>query len=125
MLDAARARVLAAARQAHGIVVRLDDGGRIRPRDLIEPLEGLLGLPLPARYAVRSNGDTISVDVVAPDVRDRALRRQVIDALLDCGVPLAELTLVAEPARLSRSHDVRADLREPEISHSAPDSRAA
>ncbi len=105
--------------------VRLDDGGLICPRDLVEPLERLPGLPLPARYAVRSDGDTISVDVVAPDVRDRALRRQVIDALLDGGVPLAELTLVAEPARLSRPHHVRADLREPEFSHSAPDSRAA
>jgi hypothetical protein len=91
----------------------LDDGRLVTPRDVAEALESSRFVPLPARYGVRSLGVAVAVEAVVRDPADSAARRDVVERLLDAGVPLGELRLVDHPGDMSRPLALRADLREP------------
>lgn len=81
------------------------------PRQLIEALEALDCVPLPARFGFETKGEGISVTVVVRTAT-AATRACVTDALLGAGLPLTELTLVTDHRRLHQPYPLRGDLRE-------------
>jgi phenylacetate-coenzyme A ligase PaaK-like adenylate-forming protein len=90
--------------------VRHADGWTF-PRDVLEALEALDDVPLPARCGMWAVRGGAGVEVV---VRDRsAAARGAIAAQLEAhGVPLEELRLVDDPAALRFPLPLRCDLRE-------------
>lgn len=89
-------------------------GGWTTPRDILEAIEGIDELPLPARcgFWAEESGqsvvDNVTVEVVAPE----QLRATIIQALESRGVPLGTLILVDSPRRLQRPLLFRGDLHE-------------
>lgn len=80
------------------------------PREVLEALEAVEAVPLPARYGFWAVPGGVAVEVVAPSTQ--ATRRQV-EALLDAhGVPVHQLYLVPDPAHLQQPRPLRCDLRE-------------
>jgi phenylacetate-coenzyme A ligase PaaK-like adenylate-forming protein len=91
----------------------LDDGRLVTPRQVAEALEASPHVPLPARYGLRSCGDRVVVEAVVRNHTDAEARRDVLEGLLDTGVPLRELRLLDDPGQLSRPMPLRGDLCEP------------
>ena len=86
-------------------------GGWITPRSILEALEGLNDIPLPARFHYRRQLDGIALTVVSR--QDTPALRSVIENALEVnGVPLRNLALVMNPRELPRSYPLRCDLRE-------------
>jgi phenylacetate-coenzyme A ligase PaaK-like adenylate-forming protein len=87
------------------------EGGWTTPRDILEALEGADQVPLPARCGFWAVPGGVGVEVVtrtdSPGA-DAAIRGR----LAKRGVPLRELRLVDEPAKLSHPFPLRGDLRE-------------
>jgi phenylacetate-coenzyme A ligase PaaK-like adenylate-forming protein len=87
------------------------DRGWTFPRDVLEALEAVEAVPLPARCGFWTVPGGVAVEVVArqdtPEVR-RAIAR----GLDERGVPVQALHLVAEPYRLRCPLPLRCDLRE-------------
>jgi phenylacetate-coenzyme A ligase PaaK-like adenylate-forming protein len=87
------------------------DHGWTFPRDVLEALEAVEVVPLPARCGFWAVPGGVAVEVVArqdtPDVRCAIAR-----SLDEWGVPVQELYLVAEPGRLRCPLPLRCDLRE-------------
>jgi len=92
------------------LAVRHDDGW-VFQRGVMEALEGCDAVPLPARYGYRPAGRGIALEVLVRD-DDSGVGRAVRDRLAAHGVPVEELTLVTDRARLSEPIPVRSDLRE-------------
>lgn len=87
------------------------DGGRVFQRPVMEALEGCDAVPLPARYGCRAAPAGVALEVLVRD-DDPGVARAVHDRLVAYDVPVEELTLVTDPARLRAPIPVRSDLRE-------------
>lgn len=81
------------------------------PRDIIETLEDLDDVPLPARYGCWAVPGGVVVEVVTRE-QSGAVRRQVGAALEARGVPLRELNLVENAEQLRHPYPWRCDLGE-------------
>jgi hypothetical protein len=93
-------------------------GGWTTPRDVMEALEAVDAVPLPARFGFAAAGDGVAVEVGARD--DGPGTRAAIErALAERGVPLGQLRLVTDAAALARPYPLRGDLRELGFSGSA------
>jgi phenylacetate-coenzyme A ligase PaaK-like adenylate-forming protein len=96
--------------------------GWTTPRDLLEVLESVETVPLPARFGFWAEGDGVVIEAV---VRDEGWtsRAEIERGLAERGVPLRELRLVDDPAALRRPYPLRGDLRE--LSFAPPPDTAA
>lgn len=81
------------------------------PRDVLDALESLDDVPLPARYGMRAVGDGVAVEVVVRRRTER-VRRAVERGLGEAGVPLETLVVVEHPDELEHAVPLRCDLRE-------------
>jgi phenylacetate-CoA ligase len=102
--------------------VRHDDGWTF-PRDVLEAVEGIDAVPLPARCGFWAVSGGVAVEVVAPDAPGQ--RARIGDALEARGVPLRELHLRADRSELERPLPLRGDLREAAFGQSMPAREAA
>lgn len=94
------------------LAVRHDHGWTF-PRDVIEALESVEAVPLPARCGFWAVPGGVAVEVVAG-----APAAGAITAALEArGVPLRELHLRADPRQLTHPYPWRGDLRETSFSH--------
>jgi phenylacetate-CoA ligase len=87
-------------------------------RDVLEALEELDEVPLPARFGLWPAGDGVGVEVVARD-DDGRTRRRVADGL-ERSVPLRALRVVTDASRLEHASPLRTDLREHSFADFAP-----
>lgn len=85
--------------------------GWTTPRDVLEALEALPIVPLPARCGFWADGDGVAVEVVTRGQGD-ADRRVVAAALEAQGVPLTSLHLAEHRDALRQPLPMRCDLRE-------------
>ncbi|HEX2027880.1 MAG TPA: AMP-binding protein [Nitriliruptorales bacterium] len=90
--------------------VRHDDGWTL-VRDVVEALESLPVVVLPARFGFRAVGRGVAVEVVTRR-QDAAVRRQIETALLERDVPLRKLDLRADRGELEAPLPLRCDLKE-------------
>ena len=91
-------------------VQRQEDGWTF-PRDVLEALECLDGVPLPARCGFWDVPDGVAVEVAVRN--DTARTRRSIEASLEVwGVPVVELRLVRDRSELQQPLPLRCDLRE-------------
>jgi hypothetical protein len=81
------------------------------PRDVLEALEGVTAVPLPARCSFWEAGDGVEVEVVVREVTP-ATRQAVAAALEAHQVPLRALHLLTDPAQLRRPLPWRGDMHE-------------
>lgn len=81
------------------------------PRDIIEALEDLDTVPLPARFGCWAAPGGVAVEVVTRE-QNEAVRSRVGDALEARGIPLRALRLVEDPSELTHPYPWRCDLRE-------------
>jgi phenylacetate-CoA ligase len=92
------------------LAVRHADGWTT-PRDVLEALEALDEVPLPARCALHAVPGGVAVEVVARG--DGAAARRAIGQSLEArGIPLRALQLVERPDQLRKALPLRCDLRE-------------
>ncbi|MCW5853977.1 MAG: AMP-binding protein [Anaerolineae bacterium] len=93
------------------------------PRDVIEALEDLDAVPLPARFGCGAAPGGVAVEVVTRE-QTGAVRSRAGDALEARGIPLRALRLVEDPSELTQPYPLRCDLREtsfkPTLTHPAP-----
>ncbi len=90
------------------------DQGWTCPRSVLEALESLPEVALPARCGLWPGPGGVAVEVMAK-MQTAAVRRKVAAALEDQGIPLCELYLVEQARDLCHPLPLRGDLREPEI----------
>ena len=90
--------------------VRRDDGWTF-VRDVLESLEALPEVPLPARYGFWAVPGGVAVEVVGR-ASSRAIRSAIGDSLAAHGVPVRELSVVTDPGELTHPLPLRADLKE-------------
>jgi phenylacetate-CoA ligase len=90
--------------------VQHDDGWTF-VRDVLDALESVEEVTLPARYGFRAVPGGVAVEVVARSTGART-RSAVGDALVAHGVPLRELSVVADRSDLEFPMPLRCDLRE-------------
>jgi len=90
--------------------VRHEDGWTF-VRDVLEALEALEEIPLPARYGFWAVQGGVAVEVVARSAGART-RSAVGDALEAAGIPLRELHVVEDPSDLRHPLPLRCDLKE-------------
>lgn len=95
------------------------DGGWTYPRPVLEALEALEAVPLPARCGYWAAREGVAVEAVVRDDTP-AVRRQVADSLEMQGVPLRELHLVTDRTALRRPLPLRCDLKEVDFGSLAP-----
>jgi phenylacetate-coenzyme A ligase PaaK-like adenylate-forming protein len=89
--------------------------GWVCPRHILEAIEGIDGLPLPARCGFWVEGNGVAVEVVVPQPT-QVLRSQIGDSLEANGVPVHALHLVTDAAELRYPLPWRGDLREASFS---------
>lgn len=94
------------------------------PRDVLEALEALDDVPLPARCGFWTVPGGVAVEVVARS-DDAAVQQRIVRSLDGRGVPVRELRVVHDPRELRRPLPLRCDLREAAFGPSAPEPRAA
>lgn len=87
------------------------DQGWTYPRDLLEVLEAMAEVPLPARYGFWAVPGGVAVEVVTRN-SSSALRGHVRDRLEERGVPVREIRLLEHESRLLHPIPLRCDLRE-------------
>lgn len=80
-------------------------------RHVLEALEAVDELPLPARCSFWAHGGGVAVEVATPNVTAN-LRHQIADGLGARRVPLTRLHLVGDPTQLSKPLPLRGDLHE-------------
>jgi phenylacetate-CoA ligase len=95
------------------------DEGWTYPRAVLEALETIDNVPLPARCGFWAVPHGVAVEVVVRSVSP-GVRRQVEETLAAQGVPVQELHLVEDPYRLRHPLPLRCDLRELAFSPSCP-----
>jgi phenylacetate-coenzyme A ligase PaaK-like adenylate-forming protein len=81
------------------------------PREVLEALEAVDAVPLPARYGFWAVPGGVAVEVVA-SAGTEATRRQIEAQLEAYGVPARRVHLVPDPAHLKHPRPLRCDLRE-------------
>jgi phenylacetate-CoA ligase len=87
------------------------EGGWVTPRQMLEALEALEVVPLPARCGFWAVPGGVAVEVVVRDEGPEA--RHVVTASLQAwGVPIKEVVLVTDPTQLRQPYPLRGDLRE-------------
>lgn len=87
------------------------DEGWTFPRDVLEALESVEAVPLPARYGFWAVPGGVAVEVVSEIITPRS--RIVIEQALEArAVPVRDLRLVASPGQLQHPLPLRSDLRE-------------
>ena len=91
-----------AVRRAHGWTL---------PRDVLEALEAVDDVPLPARYGFWAVPGGVGVEVVAR-TDSIGTRRRIERSLDDHGIPVRELRLVLDRQRLKHPLPLRCELRE-------------
>lgn len=95
------------------------DHGWTTPRDVLEALEALEEVPLPARCGFWAVPGGVAVEVVARS--DAPATHRAIERALEAhGVPVRELRLVTDRAQLRRTLPWRCDLREATFDGLAP-----
>jgi phenylacetate-coenzyme A ligase PaaK-like adenylate-forming protein len=87
------------------------DAGWTYPREVLEALEALDVVPLPARCGWWASGHGVTVEVAVREASS-AVRRAIGQALEKRGVPVRKVELVTMPSELQRPYPHRADLRE-------------
>lgn len=92
------------------LAVRHDDGW-VFVRDMLEALDSVDAVVLPARYGFWPVPGGVAVEVVARS-QDAATREAIGTALEERGVPLRELRVVADRSELRHPLPLRCDLRE-------------
>jgi acyl-CoA synthetase (AMP-forming)/AMP-acid ligase II len=92
------------------------NAGWTYPRDIIEALEGLDEVPLPARCGFWAVPGGVAVEVVTRR-DDSTIRRKIELALEERGVPLRELHLRHDKSCLTHPYPWRGDLRETSFTH--------
>jgi hypothetical protein len=92
------------------LAVRHDQGWTY-PRDVLEPLEAVEAVPLPARCGFWAVPGGVAVEVVVRE-EGPATRRVIERALTNHGVPVRELRLVRDRLALLRPFPLRGDLAE-------------
>jgi phenylacetate-CoA ligase len=92
------------------------DGGWIFPRDVLEALESIDELPLPARCGFWAVPGGVAVELVAHDTPN--VRRAIEQSLRARGAPIKQLHLVGHQSQLRHPIPLRGDLRE--LSFSQP-----
>lgn len=100
------------------LAVRHDQGWTY-PRPVLEALESLPEVPLPARCGFWPGPGGVAVEVVVK-TKTAAVRRRVAAALEAQGVPLCELYLVEQVRDLCHPFPLRDDLREAELAVPRP-----
>ena len=90
------------------------DAGYVCPRQILEALEALDVVPLPARYAARAVDGRLAIELLVRGAT-RSTERQVREALDQAGVPVRSLHLVENRLRLRSPLSRRSDLREPAL----------
>jgi phenylacetate-coenzyme A ligase PaaK-like adenylate-forming protein len=90
--------------------VRHDDGWTF-VRDVLESLESVPEVPLPARYGFWAVPGGVAVEVVARST-SAAARTAIGDSLAARGVPVRQLRVVGEPGELTHPLPLRCDLKE-------------
>jgi phenylacetate-coenzyme A ligase PaaK-like adenylate-forming protein len=88
------------------------DEGLTFPRDVLEALEALQEVPLPARCGFWAVPGGVAVEVVTRHGDEPSTRRAIERSLGERGVPLRELRLLPDRAGLRRPLPLRGDLRE-------------
>jgi acyl-CoA synthetase (AMP-forming)/AMP-acid ligase II len=91
-------------------------GGWVFPRDVLEGLESIEEVSLPARCGFWAVPGGVAVEVVAQD--RPTVRRAITQGLLARGVPVEELHLIEHQQQLRHPIPLRGDLRE--LSFSQP-----
>ena len=86
-------------------------GGWVYPRQVLEALEAVDEVPLPARFGFWPVEDGVAVEAVVREVTPKA-QRVIADALAAQDVPLAELSLITDRRQLRHAYPLRCDLRE-------------
>jgi phenylacetate-CoA ligase len=94
------------------------------PRDVVEALEAVEIVPLPARYGFWAVPGGVAVEVVARE-NGPAARRTIEQSLAERGVPLQTLHLVTARSQLQHPVPLRCDLREAAFSAPAQADGAA
>jgi phenylacetate-coenzyme A ligase PaaK-like adenylate-forming protein len=87
------------------------DGGWTYPRQVIEALEAVEAVPLPARFGFWAVPGGVVVEVVVRQ-NTPGVYRQLEQSLAEWGVPVQELHLLADHSQLRRPFPLRGDLRE-------------
>jgi phenylacetate-CoA ligase len=87
------------------------DSGWTYPRDVLEALEKMEEVPLPARYGFWAVPGGVAVEVVTRQT-GHATRRQVQRQLEERGVPVQEIRLLEHERALQHPIPLRCDLRE-------------
>ncbi|WP_107263151.1 phenylacetate--CoA ligase family protein [Plantactinospora sp. BB1] len=92
------------------LAVRHDDGW-VFVRDVVEALDSVDAVVLPARYGFWAVPGGVAVEVVARS-DDAATREAIGTALEERGVPLRDLRVITDRADLQHPRPLRCDLRE-------------
>jgi hypothetical protein len=92
-----------------------EEGGWTFAREVLEALEGVDEVPLPARYGFWAVPGGVGVEVVARRTEPR-VRRAIEARLEEQGVPVRELNLVEHRSELRRPLPLRCDLKETSFS---------
>jgi phenylacetate-CoA ligase len=87
------------------------DHGWTFPRDVLEALEAVEAVPLPARCGFWAVPHGVALEVVVRQ-ETPTVRRKLESSLEARGVPLQELRLVEHPSLLQRPFPLRCDLKE-------------
>lgn len=87
------------------------DRGWTFPRQIMEALEALEEIPLPARYSCKVVPGGVALDVVTRTESSRVFHA-IEKSLQEHGVPVQHLRLIRDPQQLSHAHPLRCDLRE-------------
>jgi acyl-CoA synthetase (AMP-forming)/AMP-acid ligase II len=96
------------------LCVRHKDGWTC-PRHVLEAIEGIDELPLPARCGYWAEGNGVAVEIALPEGA-QTMRSQIGGALEVNGVPVHSLHLVTNAAELQHPLPWRGDLREASFS---------
>ena len=102
-----------------GHAIRVDSG-HICPRQILEALEALDAVPLPARYAARALDGGVALEILVRDA-GASTERQLRGVFDDCGVPVRSLRLVEDSRHLQSPLPRRCDLHEPAWRHTKPE----
>jgi phenylacetate-coenzyme A ligase PaaK-like adenylate-forming protein len=86
-------------------------GGWTYPREVMEALESVEAVPLPARFGFWAVPGGVAVEVVVKR-NTLSVRRQLEQSLAEWDVPLQELYLVEDRCQLRQPFPLRGDLRE-------------